>query len=190
MRKEIIEMLQNVIKTADSHNLPQTKVYIYNSGHNIAATDSKRLIKITLSENNDFLTDGFYDIAKVGKELKLVKTEIEAKFQDVERVIPADCKDSFKLKTQIYERKGKSIICDPKNLTSEAIAIFAAMQRITNYEAISYINIDFLLGIFKQLVKLTDRVELGYTQANYPVKFTAVTDDGMIEYVVMPMSKD
>lgn len=176
MRKDYYEILNAIIKTAPPH---QQIVNVRGNGSIVEATDSKRLVKITLEQ--PLVADGIYQIAKLGKDFGLIGRGDQPLFPDSDRIIPKDVKRDF----TVYTDNDVSVVT-AKILRAWIVAQMQERQMADHNEP-TILNPDFLAPIVKQLSKVAESVVIGYTQARYPVLITTECGYDKIEYVLMPM---
>ena len=82
--KAFLTLATEVLKTTQKGNRESIK-YIYSDDEKLVVTDGS--ILITLDKTND-IAPGFYNIAKVGKELALIPSNFEGKYPNYKMVIP------------------------------------------------------------------------------------------------------
>ena len=192
IRKELANMLTDVIKTAGDSNPTHKKVHVRDNGRIIEVTDSKRLLQIIDQGPDSSLADGYYDIVKIGKDYLLMPSadsQYLGKFPDTERVIPRESKVSLDLGLLTQVRLHKTVPTSGAHSAAEIIALFASYQNTWRpLEKPSYIDIDFLYDMMRNLAKVCDGYRLHLTAHNYPVMITANNSDYKFIYVVSPMA--
>ena len=91
MEKEIsnlnnfLTLATEVLKTTKKDSRESIK-YVYSDDEKLVVTDGS--ILITMDKTTEHIAPGFYNIAKVGKQLALMPSNFEGKYPDYTRVIP------------------------------------------------------------------------------------------------------
>ena len=91
MEKEIsdlnnfLTLAVEVLKTIQKDSRESIK-YIYSDDKKLVVTDGS--ILITMDKTTEDIAHGFYNVAKVGKELTLIPSNFEGNYPDYTRVIP------------------------------------------------------------------------------------------------------
>ena len=91
MKKEIsnlndfLMLATEVLKTKQNGSREVLK-HVYSDEENLAVTDG--CILVTLDKTTENIAPGFYNVAKVGKELTLVPSNFEGKYPNYKMVIP------------------------------------------------------------------------------------------------------
>ena len=91
MKKEIsnlndfLMLAVEVLKTTQKGSREALK-YVYSDDEKLVVTDG--CILVTMDKTTEDIAPGFYNIAKVGKELKLIPASYEGKYPNYKMVIP------------------------------------------------------------------------------------------------------
>ena len=175
LNKEIMAVLEDIIKTAKQEML---KNILVRDGA-IWATDSHRAIKIVPTESLK-LEDGLYQIAKIGKESKLIpNTETpEQTFPDLERVLNMEGTHY-----PVRERIGTEWFM------GMVLIMFGKLQEGVEIQDLSYLDPMYLQKFCKNIGKIAHSVELVYNKPRFPVKLILETTECKIEYMLMPITK-
>ena len=83
--KAFLTLATEVLKTTQKGSREVLK-YVYSDDKKLVVTDGS--ILITLDKTTVHIAPGFYNIAKVGKELTLISSNFEGNYPDYTRVIP------------------------------------------------------------------------------------------------------
>ena len=186
MKKEIYQMLEMIVKTANSTaefvnvrknpTAPEETI--------IEATDSKRALQIILKSES--MAEGQYKIAKAGKEYTLIPIpeEKRERLPDTDRVF-------YKEEAVTFRR---SISAHTHDVTmAEILAYFGVMQEILtpgNQESGTNIIRPIFLDILKPWVSIiVDKIQMKATTPDYPVQLESETESVKIRFVVMPFSR-
>lgn len=78
-------LASEILKTTQKGSREAFK-YVYSDDEKLVVTDGS--ILITLDKTKEDVAPGFYNIAKLGKELTLMPSNFEGKYPDYTRVIP------------------------------------------------------------------------------------------------------
>ena len=91
MEKEIINLndflmlATEVLKTTQKSYRESLK-YVYSDEEKLVVTDG--CILVTLDKTTEDIAPGFYNVAKVGKELTLIPSNFEGKYPNYKMIIP------------------------------------------------------------------------------------------------------
>lgn len=188
MRKELLAMFNDIIKTAPTDNPIQWCIHVRNEGKTVEATDSRRALRVQFAEFTGY-TDGLYHIAKVGKDLQLMPAVTEGRYPDIDRVMSGQQVRDFPFKFKYENYKKQMVVGEPKYLSSYVIAVFGAWQGMAEDPAgVSFFNIDYLSGILTQWIKIAESAELRFISKSYPVTIHGDIGEDIIDYILMPCS--
>ena len=82
---DFLMLATEVLKTTQKDFREYTK-YIYSDDEKLVVTDGS--ILVTLDKTTENIAPGFYNVAKVGKESKLIPASYEGSYPNYKRVIP------------------------------------------------------------------------------------------------------
>ena len=82
---DFLMLASEVLKTTQKDFREYTK-YVYSDDEKLVVTDGS--ILITMDKTTEDIATGFYNIAKVGKELTLMPSNFEGKYPNYKMVIP------------------------------------------------------------------------------------------------------
>ena len=92
MKKEIsnlndfLMLATEVLKTPNTTYANPAAKYVYSDDEKLVVTDAS--ILITLDKTTEDIAPGFYNVAKVGKELTLIPASYEGKYLNYKMIIP------------------------------------------------------------------------------------------------------
>ena len=92
MKKEISDLNKFLMLASEILKLPNTTYinpaakYVYSDDEKLVVTDG--CILITMDKTTEDIAPGFYNIAKLGKELTLIPSNFEGKYPNYKMVIP------------------------------------------------------------------------------------------------------
>lgn len=186
MKKELYQMLEMIVKTANStaefvnvrKNPSATEETI------IEATDSKRALQIILKSES--IAEGQYKIAKTGKEYALIPipADHQRRFPDTDRVMYKDEAATFKREITVA---AYDIV------VGQILAFFGVLQQFlmpesqTVREGVNIIRPIFL-DVLKPWTAISsiNTIDMKATTPTYPVQLESTTNDTTIKFIVMP----
>ena len=82
---DFLMLASEILKTTQKGNREAIK-YVYSDDEKLVVTDAS--ILITMDKTTEYIASGFYNIAKIGKELTLVPSNFEGKYPNYKMVTP------------------------------------------------------------------------------------------------------
>ena len=82
---DFLMLATEVLKTTQK-GYQEARKYVYSDDEKLVVTDSS--ILITMDKTTENMAPGFYNVAKVGKALKLMPSNFEGKYPNYKMVIP------------------------------------------------------------------------------------------------------
>ena len=163
--KAFLTLATEVLKTTQKGSREVLK-YVYSDDKKLVVTDGH--ILVTMDKTTENIAPGFYNIAKVGKELTLISSNFEGNYPDYTRVIP---KYSSKPLTIAFTKT--EYMCDLIKLQNVALKYCGGYVKEQFFELLK--KSEFIYQVF------TPEKECG-EEERYPVIFKA----NELTVVVMP----